>query len=307
MKAKKGMQALSLLLIAVFAGAMFVSAVSATDVQKIKEDVAPVVTITDDDIREAVKGVITEIDNSDLDKKEKKEYIDELELIISDDPISMDKLEEALQSAGEALFTQNPPVTPKWAGFIHSDMARTAGKWMGLSDQECQVLYDHADDPDGFGTYCIDHYALTGAPGESERLANLARGQYSINNDLEGAEFLAYSMHYMTDMSVPFHYVYEYLANHQAYESYVSGQWGSGTTQNFNQSVANNYYYYYITDVSDSAMNLATYSHQYMSYIRNTMDTYSNWQDDPTLNQYTRNCLVEGAKYNMGLVDYATR
>jgi hypothetical protein len=307
MKPEKIIRALTPLLIIALLAAMFIPAVSAESFHKIKEDTTPIFAIKDDDIREAVKGVIIEIDNSDLEQKEKTQYITEFNEIISENPISKDKLKEALLKTGEALFSQKPPVTPKWAGFIHSDMARTAGNWMGLSDAECQVLFDHADDPDGSGTYCIDHYALTGAPEEAERLANLARGQYSINNRLLGAEFLANSMHYMTDMSVPFHYIYEYLANHQAYESYVSSQWGSGTTQNFNQSVTDNNYYYYITDVSDSAMNLAVYSHQYMSYIRNTMDTYSNWQDDPTLNQYTRNSIVEGAKYNMGLVDYATR
>jgi hypothetical protein len=48
-------------------------------------------------------------------------------------------------------------------------------------------------------------------------------------------------------------------------------------------------------------------SNQYLNYIETAMNQDPNWQDDPTLNQYTENCILHGARYNMGLVDYVKR
>lgn len=65
-------------------------------------------------------------------------------------------------------------------------------------------------------------------------------------------------------------------------------------------------HYYYITDVSDAADNLANVCNQYFSYIDGKVGTY-NWQNDATLVSYTRTCLVHGYRYDAGLIDYATR
>lgn len=76
-------------------------------------------------------------------------------------------------------------------------------------------------------------------------------------------------MHFMSDMSVPFHTAPVWLTQHATYESYVDTNWNSGL--NYVNAINSNNYYYYITDPSASAYNLASYSNQYQSYIVSRM------------------------------------
>lgn len=218
----------------------------------------------------------------------------------------MDDLENVLIKTGIALYGENgahPGSNLRWGGSVHNDMAKIAGQKMGLDQSACNTLHEHAADPDSWG-FSINHYALTGAPNEAERLADLARGQIKgEGGDPDaGYEFLACSLHFMTDTSMPYHYVYESLLWHTKYEIYVSGHWND-----YVGDLRANNYYYYVTDVSDSAMNLAGVTHQYVSYIDNTINRTVDWEEDEKLKEYTQECLLHGAKYNMGLVDYVIR
>jgi hypothetical protein len=183
-------------------------------------------------------------------------------------------------------------------------MARVADEKMLIDSYYSNILFQYASEPDRSGS--ADHYAITGAPQKAEDWANTARPLIiSGSNPTEGYQDLAYSMHFMSDMSEPFHYAVVYLANHDAYEKYVDANWNTGKT--YVNAINGNTYYYYISDVSDSADNLAAFALQYRQYIQNKMDTVSNWGDDPTLIQDTNDCLVYGERYDMGLVNYVTR
>ena len=221
---------------------------------------------------------------------------------------------DVISDAGKILAQsadQSGTITPQWAGCYypgcsaeHNDMAKVAGQKMGVNAIYTNILYQYASEPDKSGS--ADHYAITGAPQKAEDWANAARPLIrSGTNPSEGYKDLSYSMHYMSDMSEPFHYAVVYLANHAAYESYVDANWNTGKT--YVNAINGNNYYYYITDVSASADNLASLVLQYRQYINNEMNTVSNWGDDPTLVQDTKDCLIYGERYDMGLVNYATR
>jgi hypothetical protein len=183
-------------------------------------------------------------------------------------------------------------------------MARIAGEKMGLSGNYIDILYVKAGDPDSWFGFSYNHYALTGGPENTRDYANLARSYIKNGNPGLGYENLAYSMHFMTDMSQPFHYFYDGLLPHKTYEDYVDANWITGQT--YISVVNGNNYYYYITDPYASAMNLARYSFQYKAYIISAMDK-AGWQTNPTLIQDTKDCLVQGERYDMGLVNYVTR
>jgi len=312
MNGKAGMRISPLLLAVMLVSAVVVSVASAGSAHYDARGVeAPSITVTDDSIRDAVEGVIKEIQESSMDPKEKKELIDDLRAVISESPISMDRLEKSLLNVGRSLFSQDHSIGIMQYGVpVHQEMAQIAGQKMGLGSAECAELLDHADDPDGWGTFCIDHYALTGAPGEAERLANAARAKLSVDDWHGGFSFLAYAMHFMTDMTVPYHYVYEGLLYHEPYEYYVADNWGTAKDfggSGFRSDATSPTYYYVITDVSDATMDLAEYSHQYLSYINNQMAHNPDWEEDASVIAYTRNCIREGTKYNWGLADYVTR
>lgn len=59
-----------------------------------------------------------------------------------------------------------------------------------------------------------------------------------------------------------------------------------------------------MTDVSDSADNLINIANWYQTYLENQINNNPDWQSDPTLRQYTRETLLYGARFNMGLIDY---
>jgi len=90
---------------------------------------------------------------------------------------------------------------------------------------------------------------------------------------------------------------------HTAYENYVSNNWIAGS--NFKSVVESNWYYYSISDPEQAAKSLASYSHQYIDTlyfkIYNNPDTFQNDQD---VKNITENCLLETAKWTLGLVKY---
>ncbi len=69
--------------------------------------------------------------------------------------------------------------------------------------------------------------------------------------------------------------------------------------------VENNWYYYQINDPEQATKDLAGYSHTYVETLFWTIflnpDT---WQSSPTVKQITDKCLLETAKYTLGLVKY---
>jgi hypothetical protein len=177
---------------------------------------------------------------------------------------------------------------------------------MQLSTAENAILGNNAGVPDSWGSW--NHYKITGASGQAESYANTARSYYQQGDTANGALNLAYSLHFMTDLSMPFHYGPSALPAHESYEIYLSDHWTSGDTdERYQEVVSGNDDYYIITDVGDSADNLASISNWYQAYLENQINNNPNWQSDVTLRGYTRDTLLYGAKFNMGLVDYVKR
>ena len=299
------------LLALLLAGMMMVPIVNATDgdVQLAEPQQVPM----DEKALTAMHNeIIREIQASTaINAQEKRLLIRQLKDVWSSrSTLSESRKKQILTRVGEVLLqSSDQGPTAQWIGscytgwpYPHNDMARVAGQKMGLSSNYVAILYNNAGTPDCWA-YSIDHYALTGAPENTRDYA--VRARYFIKNgnpDL-GYTYLAYSMHFMSDMSVPFHYFYGWPSQHVAYEDYVKTDWNSGQRY-FNTIQTNNYYY--ITDPYASAYNLARYSNQYLAYIVSAMSK-PGWQNDPALVQDTRDCLLQGERYDMGLVNYATR
>ena len=310
MKIRKDMRALSLLMVLALIGAIFVPVVSATEAVVINE---PENTMTKQELDNIYATLIADIKSCDIDTDLEKKLVKSLNDIRNNKLSDTEKLNVLIEVSEILLSSNSDEVSTRWSGYTygrsapHNDMAKIAGQKKGLSSAACNILYENAAIPDTW-SYSYNHYAVTGAPNEAENYANTARSYLNDgnpSNDDIGYTNLAYSLHFMTDMSEPFHYSVIDLSNHAEYETYTLDNWESG--KDYLSDVELNWYYYYVTDVSDSASSLASASHQYLDYIRSTMDQYSNWGDDPTLIQYTRECFVYGAKYNIGLVDYVTR
>jgi hypothetical protein len=302
------------LLVLLVAGMTMVPMVNAADtsVQQLPEPQQ--VPMDEKTLKEMQKEIIKELQASTvIDNKEKNLLIKQLKEIWSGkSSLSESERREILTRVYEVLMqSSSSGPTVQWSGcsgvgcaLPHNDMAKIAGQKMGLSSNYVKILYDSAGDPDSWFGYSYNHYALTGAPENTRDYANLARSYIKNGNSELGYKNLAYSMHFMTDMSQPFHYFYDGLLPHKIYEDYVGANWITG--QAYISVVSSNYYYYYITDPYASASNLARYSVQYKAYIISAMDK-PGWQTNPTLVQDTKDCLVQGERYDMGLVNYATR
>ncbi len=262
--------------------------------------------------KEMQKQIIMDLQASTLiDAKEKALLIKQLKEIWSGKRPMMESEKNKILSRvfTVLLDTYNQSPSIKWVGCTnigcdaaHNDMARVAGEKMGIDSDYSTILYDNAGVPDTWG-YSVDHYAISGAPGNVEYWADEAQPLITGSDPELGYTYLAYAMHFMSDMSVPFHTSPVYLSQHATYENYVDNNWNSG--EEFVDVINGNNYYYYISDPSASATNMASYSNGYQSYIVSAMAN-SGWESDPNLIQYTKDCLLAGQRYNMGLIDYAT-
>jgi hypothetical protein len=260
------------------------------------------------------KAIFKAIEKSSLSEKEKAELIRKLTAIWSGtSKLSEDEMEDVFVTVYSIIMDTGEPGL-KWTGYpvdpnykdVHNDMAWIAGYSMGLGSSAANTLASMAGQPDYPPPGASwNHYYSSGAADEAESYADLAQSEWN-SDPPQALNDLAYSMHFMADMSQPFHYWFaQGLPQHAAYESFVGDNWHSG--EEFYTTVAGDGYYYYISDVSDAASYLAWKSHyeqnQY-DYINNAIQTDPNWQSDPTLIQYTEECLIDGERYQMGLVDY---
>jgi hypothetical protein len=288
---------------------------SAVTVQKTVQlvDEPKTVVIDQKNLNEIQKNIIDDLKTSTvIDEKERETLINEIkEIWNGKSAFSDSEKNKILNRIVEVLLlTYNPSPAPKWIGCTntgcpaaHNDMAKVAGQKMGIGSTYSMILYNNAGVPDTWSS-SIDHFAISGAPNNVKYWANIARKAIRGGNPTDGYRNLAYAMHFMSDMSVPFHYAPVYLNQHVTYESYVDTNWASG--RNYGNAINSNNYYYYISDPSASASNLASYSNQYQSYIVSAMAN-SGWRTNSTLVSDTRDCLIQGERYDMGLIDYARR
>lgn len=265
------------------------------------------------------KDIIDQVGKSEITEKEKQDLIAALKEIWSgkSDRSDLEKDQIMLDLSKVLLKSMNA----KWTGYpypggqtTHNEMASFAGRTMGIATAYQTILGQYAAEPDTWPgeipplyIQSDTHYRYTGAPDKAEQYANEARSFIKNWGDYTtGYTKLGYSMHFMSDMSCPYHATVPiYLANHQAYETYVGENWRSD--KNYYADPYNDGYYYYISDVSDSAGYLASTSNGYLAEINSIMDNYSNWQDHSTLVQDTRTVLVAGERYDAGLINYVLR
>lgn len=258
--------------------------------------------------------------SSNLTDNEKKDLTKQLKDIWSGkSELTQEEQQQVLIKVGEIISKAQVGIL--WKPLQHSDIARASGvKSQGTSwavpQQYLQTLYNEADEPDYFdplGAHAWNIDTNSGdAPAKVKTHANNARNYIkNQNNPSEGYKELAYSMHYMADVAVPFHtdstgncWTGGYCLRHLDYESFVNSYWN--TDPNFNATIQSDWYYYYITDPEATAKDVANGAHQYYNYIVNRMGS-SNWQTDPTLVSYTRESLKYASRGDLGLVNYVNR
>ncbi|MFA5396299.1 MAG: hypothetical protein WC346_09860 [Methanogenium sp.] len=321
MKLRKDMRALSLLLVIALVGAIFVPVVSAVeDLSQLKSTItqstsAPTPTTLnagiDEDTwyREALLEYRYLLNSSYSELDESDKLITLIDQVLSKKSISYEDFYDVYQIVYPYI---NPDVQDERWGSIHGDMAYDAGNYWGLSSSQKDILRNSATDPDhefidgpDWGPVnSFDHYRLIpiwNAPDVCEKLALEAIDYINNNNDAEGYEKLSHSLHFMSDMGVPYHDLPTELLRHADYEVYVQSNWDSD--HNY-ESIMNNFgSYYYITDVQSSAYNLNAVTSGYKSYISDAMGS-PGWGDDPTVVSYTENCIGYTTGYNRGLVKY---
>ena len=206
-------------------------------------------------------------------------------------------------------------MTPKWGGSgstdpiisgTHNDISRQAALSMGVSSSNAETVGRYALEPDeGLIPYVssITHFLPTGAPGYAETYANEAKNLLSQSQTFEGPRKLAHSLHYIQDLSVPFHTIaYQNLINHQNYENYVEDNWKSGI--NYYSATMSDPYYYAVSDVSSSAENLGNYINPYVNRIDSIMLSNPSWGSNNELITMTKDCLMQELRYSRGTVQY---
>lgn len=314
MKLKKGMRALSLLLVMILAGAMLVPAVSAEGMDsklsneaEIQPAISPEVTVnTDYDVqyRESLTYIKEYLLKSDIDPKEYSEIIKLIDEELMKKEITMDEYVNILNLAVPYLPDPHQTNT-KWGSGIHQLMAYDAGIKRDLSPTNAGILFNHADDADQLAPPLSswNHYASILAPSSAELYTDWAIDNINNGNEAQGYKDLAYALHFMTDMSMPYHDVPTDLINHAEYENYVGSNWDTG--KNFQSSLVDAYYT--INDVSDTASYLNSITSGYRSYISNEINNYrpdDGWMDESVVISSTRQSITWGSRYNNGLVQY---
>ncbi len=203
---------------------------------------------------------------------------------------------------------------PKWGGSgtsdpiisgTHNDLSRQAALSMGVSSSNAETVGRYALEPDEGIPYIssIGHFLPTGAADYAESNANDAKNLLVQGQTFEGYRKLAHSLHFIQDLSVPFHTIaYQNFLNHLNYENYVFNDWTSG--QNFYSSTMSDPYYYEVSDVSTSAENLGNYINAYVDRIDEIMLQDSAWQSNTELITMTKDCLTQAIRYSRGTVGY---
>jgi hypothetical protein len=215
-----------------------------------------------------------------------------------------------------------------WNVDTHQSIIYISCKKWGVSDYYAGVAIEH-DDPDywtqvlpppgypewfwNFIFHSWTHYynpnwSTGSAPSECKSYADAARNGYLGGYWFSVYENLGYASHFMTNVGNPLHsgaelkqWVFKWV--HYAYEDYVTSNWNSG--YNFKSVIENNWYCCPIGDVERATKDLVGYSHQYLETL--FWNIYSNpdtWQSNQTVKSITENCLLETARYTLGLVKY---
>jgi len=238
---------------------------------------------------------------------------------------------ELLASVMVSVFTYYCPdapneISPMWAGYpsfyhengVHNVLAELAGQKRGWGSAQTRLLNMHSADPDTWGVpQMVEHYLdgapfFSNAPDKCSYYANEARTQMRSNLYSESAwRCLSWSMHYMSDMSMPWHTQGAVdpvqLATHALYEQYVQDKFADPNYGFKAALVSAPNTGVVISDPASSARGLALYSSAMYPGLQALIVTNpSGWGEEPLVKSATQDLLKKGLSYNIGLVDYAT-
>jgi len=252
-------------------------------------------------------------------------------LLTEEDKIMLERVAMAVNE----YFSSKYEIGILWNVDTHQSVAFISCKKWGESDYYCGITRDHADDPDywtqippppgypewywnfimqvvhSWTHYYNPDWATGSAPSECKYYANVAKSKYSSGDKYSAFQNLGYASHFITDVGNPLHTGLEswqavFSSIHYSYENYISSNWESG--YRFKSVIENNWYYYPISNPEQATKDLATYSHQYDDTVFWTIYNNPNtWQNDQNLRKVTENCLLETAKYSLGLIKYVRR
>jgi len=237
---------------------------------------------------------------------------------------------ELLASIIASVFTYYCPdsshqIGPMWGGAdgenpdgVHNALAGIAGQKRGWGYSETKILDANSKAPDTWGLpQMVEHYLngapfFSNAPDKCSYYANEARTQMRSNPYSESAwRCLSWSMHYMSDLSMPWHTQGvtdpAQLATHTLYEGYVQEKFTDPEYGFKAALVSAPNTWVVISDPASSARSLASYSSaRYPGLQLKIATTPFGWGEDTWVKSTTKDLLKEGLKYNMGLVEYAT-
>ena len=201
--------------------------------------------------------------------------------------------------------------TGNFPGDVHNYMAYNAGKYIPFDDYWSDRLGAEASDPDKQTLpipyiHQLNHYVVYGNPTEAYNRAQSARAAYIAGQGDPWVTNLAWSMHYISDAAIPFHYNFDYLDLHAAYENWVGDKW---SYSGWKSLVTSDPYFYGIISPYDGAVNLGNEGHQRLINIigprmRSMPDGY--WQRDQGIIDETLHMLVEAQRHNRGLIYYCS-
>ncbi|WP_342770829.1 MULTISPECIES: hypothetical protein [unclassified Methanoculleus] len=239
--------------------------------------------------------------------------------------------QELLASVIASVFTYYCPdapngISPMWTGYypgyhengVHNALAEIAGQKRGWDSTKTRLLNMHSADPDTWGVpQTVEHYLdgapfFSNAPDKCKYYANEARSQLRSNiNSESGWRCLSWSMHYMSDMSMPWHTQGAVdpvqLATHALYEGYVQDKFTDPEYGFKAALVSAPNTGGVISDPASSARGLALYSSLMYPALQASIATNPlGWGEEPFVKSATQDLLKMGLIYNMGLVDYAT-
>jgi competence protein ComGC len=289
----------------------------------------------DTETQQAILRHIGNFSCTDAERQEIEESMKDIwsrfpDKITTDDYPTLTKIGTALDEyLAEAYVDEglNRGIIVNWAGTgtntnVHGDLIYYGVNGVYSNTNWATTAKNHANDPDstdsGVARYYNHFYRphtpyLGSAPGKCLLYATYAKNNYASNKD---AAFLnlGISSHYLSDVGNPMHTdgpveqaIDKYFSSsaHLAYETYVMNNWASGFK--FRDIVSSNTVPISVTDPSNAAKNLASYSNQYYNTL------WSQVTKDPTQAALNKNSDVwyittqvirQTAKYNRGLAAY---
>jgi len=200
-----------------------------------------------------------------------------------------------------------------WSGTTHEDSASLAAMKKSVYGTEANSIVSGSSAPDTWGYWEIlshgkDDLGAGCAPVKAAANANDAANLYDSGDTLWATK-IGYAMHYMTDMSMPWHTNSAYYSDRGPSSTHDILEGDVGYTQRtyyysqMNMAGSSNW----VSNPATSAYDLASLSSQVANYIAQTRQSNPYWLTDSTLKQTVGSQIREATKTNMGLIEYAKR